>query len=43
MFKFDLQIFGGGGKKSKVSSIDAKVPEATADEKAIITRPNELD
>ena len=36
MFKFDLQIFGGGGKKSKVSSIDAKVPEATADEKQLL-------
>ena len=36
MFKFDLQLFGGGGKKSKVSSIDAKVPEATADEKQLL-------
>ena len=36
MFKFDLQIFGGGGKKSKVRSINAKVPEATADEKQLL-------
>lgn len=36
MFKFDLQLFGGGGKKSKVSSIDAKLPTATADEKQLL-------
>ena len=36
MFKFDLQLFGGGGKKSKVSSIDAKLPMATADEKQLL-------
>jgi hypothetical protein len=36
MFKFDLQLFGGGGKKSKVRSIDAKLPTATADEKQLL-------
>ena len=36
MFTFNLQLFGGGGKKSKVSSIDAKLPEATADEKQLL-------
>ena len=35
MFTFNLQLFGGG-KKSKVSSIDAKIPEATADEKQLL-------
>ena len=36
MFIFDLQLFGGGGKKSKVSSIDAKLPTATAEEKELL-------
>ena len=36
MFIFDLQLFGGGGKKSKVSSIDAKLPAATAEEKQLL-------
>lgn len=36
MFTFNLQLFGGGGKKSKVSSIDAKLPGATADEKQLL-------
>lgn len=36
MFIFDLQLFGGGGKKSKVSSIDAKLPTASAEEKELL-------
>lgn len=36
MFTFNLQLFGGGGKKSKVSSIDAKLPTATAEEKQLL-------
>lgn len=36
MFTFNLQLFGGGGKKSKVQSIDAKLPDATADEKQLL-------
>lgn len=36
MFTFDLQLFGGGGKKSKVSSIDAKLPTASAEEKELL-------
>lgn len=36
MFIFDLQLFGGGGKKSKVSSIDAKLPAAPAEEKQLL-------
>lgn len=36
MFTFNLQLFGGGGKKSKVKSINANVPEATADEKQLL-------
>ena len=36
MFTFNLQLFGGGGKKSKVSSIDAKIPTATAEEKQLL-------
>ena len=36
MFIFNLQLFGGGGKKSKVSSIDAKLPTASAEEKELL-------
>lgn len=36
MFIFNLQLFGGGGKKSKVRSIDAKLPEAPAEEKELL-------
>lgn len=36
MLKFDLQLFGGGGKKSKVVSTSAKVPEASSEEKKIL-------
>ena len=36
MFIFDLQLFGGGGKKSKVSSIDAKLPTASTEEKELL-------
>lgn len=36
MFTFNLQLFGGGGKKSKVSSIDAKLPTASAEEKELL-------
>ena len=36
MFTFNLQLFGGGGKKSKVSSIDAKFPTASAEEKELL-------
>lgn len=35
MLKFDLQLFGGG-KKSKVVSTSAKVPEASSEEKKIL-------
>lgn len=40
MLKFDLQLFGGGGKKSKVVSTSAKVPEASSEEKQVLS--NEL-
>lgn len=36
MFIFNLQLFGGGGKKSKVSSIDAKLPTASVEEKELL-------
>lgn len=36
MFIFDLQLFGGGGKKSKVSSIAAKLPDAPTEEKQLL-------
>lgn len=36
MFTFNLQLFGGGGKKSRVSSIDAKLPAAPAEEKQLL-------
>ena len=36
MFTFNLQLFGGGGKKSRVSSIDAKLPTASAEEKELL-------
>lgn len=35
MFIFDLQLFGGGGKKSKVSSTRAVLPEASQEEKQL--------
>lgn len=41
MLKFDLQLFGGGGKKSKVVSTSAKVPEASSEEKQALS--NEMD
>lgn len=37
MLKFDLQLFGGG-KKSKVKSVDAKIPTATDEEKQLLTQ-----
>lgn len=40
MLKFNLQLFGGG-KKSKVVSTSAKVPEASSEEKRVLS--NELD
>lgn len=40
MLKFDLQLFGGG-KKSKVVSTSAKVPEASSEEKRVLS--NEMD
>ena len=40
MLKFNLQLFGGG-KKSKVVSTSAKVPEASSEEKKILA--NEMD
>lgn len=40
MLKFNLQLFGGG-KKSKVVSTSAKVPEASSEEKRVLS--NEMD
>lgn len=40
MLKFNLQLFGGG-KKSKVVSTSAKVPEASSEEKQALS--NEMD
>lgn len=40
MLKFNLQLFGGG-KKSKVKSTSAKVPEASSEEKRVLS--NEMD
>ena len=40
MLKFDLQLFGGG-KRSKVVSTSAKVPEASSEEKQALS--NEMD
>lgn len=36
MFTFNLQLFGGGGKKSKVQNISANLPPADADEKQLL-------
>ena len=36
MFTFNLQLFGGGGKKSKVQSIGANLPAAGPEEKQLL-------
>ena len=36
MFTFNLQLFGGGGKKSKVQSIGANLPPAGPEEKQLL-------
>ena len=33
---FNLQLFGGGGKKSKVSHTEAHLPEASIEEKGLL-------